>query len=124
MQLREQLRRTLRASSGQLVNTPETAELIIRISEEKTTQRALSLSAGGRSNELELIYHLKYDLMKANNTLLLAEQPIDIKRQYFNSQQDIMAKENEQAVISNEMHQQAVRAIIDRSRFALEAKTK
>lgn len=119
MQLREQFRKVLRSASGELVQTPETAKVIIKIFNESNDQRVLSLSARGRSNELELYYRLQYALVKADNTVVLENQPIEIKRQYFNDQQDMVAKDNEQQVIRNEMLQQAVRMMVDRVSAAL-----
>jgi len=124
MQLREQFRKALRSSSGHLVNAPDSAGLIIRIFSEQASQRVLSLSARGRSNELELYYRFEYELFGADNALLAARQPLEIKREYFNNQQDIIGKANEETVIRNEMYQQAVRTIIDRARVVLAANPK
>jgi len=124
MPLREQFRKALRSSSGQLAGTPSDAGVIIRIFGEQLSQRVLSLSARGRSNELELYYRLEYELLGTDNTVLMARQPVEIKREYFNNQQAIIAKDNEETVIRNEMYQQAVRAIIDRARVGLAANPK
>jgi LPS-assembly lipoprotein len=121
MPLREQFRKALRAASGELVDTPENASVTIRIVSENASQRALSLSARGRSNELELNYRLAYNLVKPDDTLLIEQQPVEVRREYFNNQQDIVAKDNEQQVIRNEMYQQAVRMIVDRTRIVLAA---
>lgn len=117
--LREQFARTLRTSGGTLADSPEKAGLTIRISDEQLQRRALSLSARGRANDFELHYHLKYELAKGN-TVLLTPQPIDIRREYFNDQSDILAKDIEEGVIRKEMYQQAVHNILNRSRIALE----
>ncbi|MDP2903469.1 MAG: hypothetical protein Q8N96_10235 [Methylovulum sp.] len=124
MALREQFRKSLRASSGQLVSSPDDASLVIKIYAEQASQRVLSLSARGRSNELELYYRFEYELLGADNTLLAARQPLEIKREYFNNQQEIIAKANEETVIRDEMYQQAVRVIIDRARVVLAAHPK
>ncbi len=124
MPLREQFRKSLRASSGQLVSSPDSAGLVIKIYAEQASQRVLSLSARGRSNELELYYRFEYELFGADNTLLAPRQPLEIKREYFNNQQEIIAKANEETVIRDEMYQQAVRAIIDRARVVLAAHPK
>ncbi|MDO9104366.1 MAG: LPS assembly lipoprotein LptE [Methylovulum sp.] len=122
--LREQFRVALRAASGQLTNTPDGAGVVIRIFAEQASQRVLSLSARGRSNELELYYRVEYELLGTDQTLLAARQPLEIKREYFNNQEDIIAKANEETVIRGEMYQQAVRAIIDRARIVLAANPK
>lgn len=50
----------------------------------------------------------------------MARQPVEIKREYFNSQLAVIAKENEETVIRNEMYQQAVRTVINSVRASLE----
>ncbi|MDD2722710.1 MAG: LPS assembly lipoprotein LptE [Methylovulum sp.] len=122
--LREQFRKVLRTASGELTATPEAAGTIIKIANENSDQRVLSLSARGRSNELELYYRLQYGLVKSDNTVLMENQPIEIKREYFNDQQDMVAKDNEQQVIRNEMVHQAVRMMLDRIRVVLVANSK
>ncbi|POZ51629.1 LPS assembly lipoprotein LptE [Methylovulum psychrotolerans] len=119
MQLREQFRKVLRGVSGELTTSPEAAGVVINVANEISDQRVLSLSARGRSNELELYYRLQYTLVKADGVVVLEGLPVEIKREYFNNQQDIVAKDNEQQVIRNEMLQQAVRIMLDRIRLSL-----
>jgi LPS-assembly lipoprotein len=54
----------------------------------------------------------------------MARQPVEIKRDYFNNQLAIIAKDNEETVIRNEMYQQAVRTVVNRARVALAASPK
>ncbi|MGJ0490122.1 LPS assembly lipoprotein LptE [Methylobacter sp.] len=122
--LREQFKRTLRSSAGRLANSPEGAGMIIRIFGEDFNRRALSLSSRGKAEEFELNYRLEYELLGSGKSVLASRQPVEIRRDYFNDQQDVMAKEGEEAVIRNEMYQQAVRAIVDRARVVLEANAK
>lgn len=98
--------------------------MIIRIFGEDFNRRALSLSSRGKAEEFELNYRLEYELLGSGKSVLASRQPVEIRRDYFNDQQDVMAKEGEEAVIRNEMYQQAVRAIVDRARVVLEANAK
>jgi LPS-assembly lipoprotein len=123
-QFREQFSKALKSSSGNIVNSPEDAGITISILGEEMNRRVLSLSSRGRSNEFELYYHLQYELIKAGNTKVLERQPVEIRREYFNDQQDIMAKDNEEAVIRNEMYQQAVHTIINRIQVVLQVNAK
>jgi LPS-assembly lipoprotein len=122
-QLREQFRRALESSSGKLVSSPKDA-VVIKILDEDSQRRALSLSARGKANEFELGLRLNYELFGAGNVLLLEHQPIELRRSYYNDQQDIIAKDSEEIVIRDEMYQQAVIAIISRARVALAASGK
>jgi LPS-assembly lipoprotein len=123
-QLHEQFKQIMKSSSGQLLSSSEGAGIVVKIANEDFRRRALSLSSRGKSNEFELLYHVEYELANAKNTTLTERLPLEIKREYFNDQQDIMAKDNEEVVIRKEMYEQAVRAIINRARVVLEAKAK
>lgn len=122
--LRDQLNAVLKSSSGQLADSPEKADIVLRIFNDGIERRVLSLSERGRSNEIELAGHLEFELLNAKNGVVVAREPIEFRREYFNDQQDVIAKDNEETVIRKEMYQQVVRQIINRSRSVLEAKGK
>lgn len=122
--LREQLNAVLKSSSGRLASSPEKADIVLRIYKDGIERRVLSLSERGRSNEIELDGHLEFAVLDAKNGVLVAHEPINFRREYFNDQQDVIAKDNEETVIRNEMYQQVVRTIINRGRSAVEAKGK
>jgi LPS-assembly lipoprotein len=122
--LREQLISVLQSSSGQLTESPEKADIVLRVFTDNIDRRVLSLSQRGRSNEIELAGHLEFELLDAKNKVLVAREPIEFRREYFNDQQDVIAKGNEETVIRNEMYQQVVKAIINRGRAAMAAKGK
>lgn len=122
--LREQLITVLKSSSGQLTDSPEKADLVLRIFDDNIDRRVLSLSQRGRSNEIELAGHLEYELLDAKNGVLVAREPIDFRREYFNDQQDVIAKNNEETVIRNEMYQQVVKTILNRGRAVVGTKGK
>lgn len=123
-ELREQFKRTMETSSVPLASSPETAGIIVKIFDEDNQRRVLSLSSGGAANDFELAYRLDYEIVDSNNKVLMARQPIEIKREYYNDQQFVIAKGNEEDVIRNEMYQQAVRSIVNRARVALEQSPK
>lgn len=118
--LKEQLLTVLKSSSGQLASSPDQADVIIRITRDTIERRVLSLSERGRSNEIELAGLLEYEILNKQNKVLVEKTPIDFRREYFNDQQDVIAKDNEEVVIRNEMYQQVVKTIINRGRTALE----
>lgn len=123
-QLRDQFKQVMTSSSGQLASSRQGAGIVVRILSEEVNRRTVSLSSRGKSNEFELYYRLEYELANAGNALLMERQPIEIRREYYNDQQDVMAKENEEKVIRDEMYQQVVRAIVNRARAVLEASAK
>jgi LPS-assembly lipoprotein len=123
-ELREQFKRTMEISSVPLASSPETAGLIVKIFDEDSQRRVLSLSSSGTANDFELGYRFDYELLDSKNKVLMPRQPVEIKREYYNDQVAIIAKGNEEAVIRNEMYQQAVRTIVNRARVALEESPK
>ena len=122
--LREQFRQVIKSSSGQLAGSRGGAGIVIKIFDEDFKRRVLSLSSRGKSNEFELYYRLDYELTNAGDALLMERQPVEIRREYYNDQQFMIAKDQEEAVIRNEMYQQAVHTIVNRARVVLEAGAK
>lgn len=122
--LRAEFSALLKSSSGQLVESPDKADLVVRIFQDDIQRRVLSLSERGRSNDIELAGHLEFEIYNAKRQVLVPREPIDFRKEYFNDQQDVMAKDNEESVIRREMYQQVVRNIVNRGRAALEVKGK
>jgi LPS-assembly lipoprotein len=118
-QLREQFKKAVESSAVQLVDTRAAAGMIVTIANEENLKRSLSLGAGGRSNQYGLEYRLNYEITDAKEKILQKSQPIEVRREYFNDQQLILGKDNEEIVIRTEMYQQAVRTIINQVRTGL-----
>jgi LPS-assembly lipoprotein len=123
-ELNQQFSKTMKISSIAVASSPEKAGMIVRIFNEDSQRRVLSLNAGGAANDFELDYGFDYEITDSKNTVIIPRQPLSIKREYFNNQQAIIAKDNEEMVIRNEMYQQAVRSVISRAQVALETKNK
>ncbi|WP_236994341.1 LPS assembly lipoprotein LptE [Methylomicrobium sp. RS1] len=122
--LREQFDEVLKLSSARLAKSAKEADLHIKVDDEKYNRRVVSLNFSGRSNQLELSYRLKFQLTGADNAPLPSNEPLLITREFFNDQQDILAKNNEEGVIRREMYRQAVRSILDRAKAQIQAKAK
>ena len=123
-QLQELFNSAMKTSSVGIASSPETAGIIVRIFNEDNQRRVLSLSSTGTANDFELEYRFDYELVDSKNKVLMPRQSVEIKREYYNDQVAVIAKGNEEAVIRNEMYQQAVRSIINRARVALAASPK
>ncbi len=123
-QIRNVFKKTLRASDSRLVDDPKDAGLVVKIVKEKTRRRVLSLSSTGRANEYELEYKLGFELLDIEGKSLSDKQLIEISRDYFNDQEDILGKNDEERLIWTEIHRQAVRSIINLSRIVLEKNKK
>jgi len=118
--LRDKISKALKSSKGKLVSSPKEAGIVIKILQEEMKTRVSSLSSTGKANQFEFLYNLNFSVYDSSGKLLLANQPIQIQRSYFNNQQQILAQTNEEQIIRNEMYAQAVRSILIRSRIAME----
>lgn len=116
--LRDQMQQQLRASHAQLVPL-QNASMVIKLFGEQFQRRGVSLSERGKTNEYELIYRVEYELATPKDTVLLPRQPLEIRRDYYNDQQAILARDNEETVLRGEMAQQVVRTLLNQAQFAL-----
>ena len=123
-QLQEQFKKAMELSSVPIASSADKAGIVIRISDENSLRRVLSLASTGAANDFELDYQFYYEIADAKNKVLMARQPVEIKREYYNDQTAIIAKEAEELLIRNEMYQQAVRTMVSRAKVAFETSSK
>lgn len=109
---------TLQYSTGNLVASPEEAGIIVRVINEDMDRRVLSLTATGKANEYRLDYLLNFDLLDAEGGILMPKQTIELNRNYFTQQINVIGKAYEEEVIRKEMYTQAVNAVVSRARVA------
>lgn len=107
---------TLKMDGAQLVAAPNPKGVIIHVINEKSDRRALSLSSAGKASEYELYYGLTFEVVGFGGQMIMPQQIVEVKRNYFNDQQDIIGKTNEEALIRQEMYRQAVNGVMDRGR--------
>jgi LPS-assembly lipoprotein len=80
---------------------------------------ALCLSVIRRANEYELSYSLGFLFLDSQGNVLSKTQPVEITRDYFNDQEELLGKDNEEQVIRKEMYRQAITAMLNRSRIVV-----
>lgn len=122
--LQQEMKKALKSSQGTLVNAPVEAGLAIKFAKEEMSSRVMSINSAGRANQFQLIYQLIFSIYEPSGKLLLGDQNVNIKREYFNDQTAILGKSNEEGVIRAEMYQQAVSSIMSRISVAMENKAK
>jgi len=114
------MQRTLKSSGGEMVTSVEQAGIVVQVIKEKMDRRVLSLSSSGRANEYEIIYTLNFNFLDAEGMMLSEKQKIEISKDYFNDQEEVLGKNNEEQVIREEMYRTAVQSIVNRARVVLE----
>ncbi len=111
--LQNAMKQLLQGSGARLVAQPSAATLVIQIQNEDMQRRVLSLDSTGRANEFGLTYRLRYQLLNAKGKSFL-DKPLvaELHRNYFNNQVAILAKNNEERVIRQELYRQAAERIL------------
>lgn len=114
-ELNKAMKTRLKSSGVKLVDKVEKAGLIVQIDKEKMDRRVVSLSSTGRANEYELYFLLDFLLFDANGNQRGEKQNVEISRDYFNDQEAVLGKNNEELVIRDEIYNRAVETIITRA---------
>lgn len=119
-QLRKSIQKTLRSSGGELVDEMGQAGLVVQVVKEEMDRRVLSLSSTGRASEYEVIYSLEYNLLDGEGNTLSETQKVEMSKDYFNNQEELLGKDNEEQVIREELYRKSVQAVVNRARAVLE----
>ncbi len=113
-----------RSSEGRLAGSPAEAGIIVNVFDEDLRRRSLSLDSTGKAIEYELTYYLDFELLDAEGQVLMPKQELQIIRDYFNVQQQVIGKANEEAIIRQEMYKAAVQTIVRRARVTFNSAEK
>ncbi len=95
-----------------VVDSLAKAGFVLKVLSERMDRRVLTLTNTGKANEFELRYTLDYQITDAQNKLLVDTQSLSLTRDYFNDQLAIIAKTDEEQVLSRELYQRAVQQIV------------
>ena len=101
-------------SDVRLVSRAEEAEAVLQLVDETREKRILSLSAGGRVREYLLFYRVSFRVLDAKGGELLPSQQIELKRDFSYNDAQVLAKEQEEALLYRDMQIDAVQQILRR----------
>ena len=113
------LNQTIKLSDGRVTSDLAAAGLVLNVFSDRLNRREVSLSETGKANEYELTYRLDYELQSPDGKTILPRQTIQVIRDYFNPQVNVIGKSSEEGVIRNEMYKEAVRILLRRTEIAL-----
>lgn len=109
------LQRALRYGSNvQIAATPAEAQAVLQVLGESREKRILSIGSTGRVSEYALFYRLSFRLHDGKGKELLPAQPLELKRDISFSDAQVLAKEQEEAMLYRDMQSDAVQQIIRR----------
>ena len=113
--LGNELKRNLRAIDNvSVVNKPEGAQARFEVVSEARNKAILSLNNLGRVREYLLSYTLVFQVRDASGNLLLGPTEITLRRNLTFSEEAVLAKEGEEALLYRDMQSDLVQQIIRR----------
>lgn len=122
------LRNALTAQLVRFVSMPEQADTIIVLSNEQLSRRVASVSASGRVSEYELLHAIDLRVLRAADGIDVSEisvddvqriladkidaQNVSVIRDYTYDETDVLAKDDEERILREEMRQELVRHLV------------
>ena len=113
--LTNELRRILRANSDvKFVNTPQEAEAIVELAAEQRTKDILSFNAQGRAREYTLTLLINLRVHDGKGREFLKPATLKQTREISFNDGEVLAKENEEALLYRDMQSDLVQQILRR----------
>ena len=81
----------------------------------------LSIDARGRAQELSLRYAVEFDLLRADGSVLVPRQVVELARSYVTVPSNSIGTDSEQEILAKEMQRDMVASIMRRIDAALQA---
>jgi LPS-assembly lipoprotein len=107
------LRNALLVSGVQLTDDSKTATAIVHVLDDKHVQRVLSVSPDNLPREYELTYTVRFSV-SAGDKELLAEQEVSTTREYSFTVTELLAKDNEEAILQEALAHDLVDVVMRR----------
>jgi len=109
-----QLKSAIEANNVQITDTPEQAQLTLQIVSEAADKQILSLSGAGRVREYRLQYRVSLRAYDQKQQEWLAPEEITLRRDYSYDDTQVLAKEQEEALLYQNMRIDAVQQVLRR----------
>jgi LPS-assembly lipoprotein len=107
------LRNALLVSGAELTDDTKTATATVHVLDDKHTQRVLSVSPDNLPREYELTYTVRFSVT-AGEKELLAPLEVSTTREYSFTVTELLAKENEEAILQEALARDLVDAVMRR----------
>ena len=109
-----ELKRTVIATGTQLAESPDAAQLTLDVVSETTGKQILSLSGAGRVREYQLRYVVSFRAFDKQQQDWLAPDEIVLQRNLSYDDEYVLAKEQEEVLLYQNMRSDAVQQIMRR----------
>jgi len=116
----DELRIFLEEGGAEVVSRRADAEVILDVKQESFDSRVLTVDPDtGKSREFELSYLLRFDLRRADGSVLMKSQSINLVRDHVFDEDEVIGKSREQDVLRDEMRRDAAQQVLRRMQAAL-----
>ena len=113
-----ELKHAIEENSVQIADAPEQAQLTLHIVSEVKDRQILSLSGGGRVREYRLQYRISLRAYDQQQQEWLALEEITLRRDFSYDDAQVLAKEQEEELLYQNMRNDAVRQVLRRLNHA------
>lgn len=114
LSISKDLKHALKTNGIQVVDSVEQAELLIELLNESNEKRILSLSGKGVVREFELTYRVSFRTREPASATWSAPQTVQTRRDFSYSDNALLGKAEEEVLLNNDMHKDAVREVMRR----------
>jgi LPS-assembly lipoprotein len=97
-----ELDRALKDSGAEIAGSAAEADAIIRVAQDRTGRRVLSVSSRNTPQEYQAYYSLQYSIDRGGKQAV-PQQEIELTRSYSFSESDALAKDREEAILREAM---------------------
>ncbi|MFW5431654.1 MAG: LPS assembly lipoprotein LptE [Methylophilaceae bacterium] len=108
------LKQSLNTIKVEILESPKNAELRLELVGEENEKRILSLGGEGTVNEFELYYRVHYRTKLAGQATWSEVNTVEARRDFTYSDANLLAKQNEEKKLNQDMQQNVVNSILRR----------
>jgi LPS-assembly lipoprotein len=90
------------------------AQAVLQVQGAAREKRILSLTGAGRVREYQLLYRINFRLIDKDNRDLIPSQPIELRRDMSYDDTQVLAKEQEEALLYRDMQSDALMQLMRR----------
>ena len=107
-----ELGRVLQNAGARLLDSRSQASAVLKVLDETSSQRVLSVGVAGRAAEYELHHRVDYQLEDAHGQVLVEKQTLATRRSFQFDENDVLGKANEEESLREEMQRDLALRIV------------
>ena len=114
------LRIELESSGARIVTRSDEATAILKLDNERSQQRVLSVGSGGKASEYELFEEVTFSLLDNKGQVVMEPQSLRLTRDLVFDENQLLGKVSEIGELRDQMRRSLARQIITRIRTSLQ----